>query len=116
VTLGAGGPFISDQGTTVAAVDTGDQYTVYPKGGGTSWEVPAIALVIRNYQPAGCQTVHDVQRDVSAMSLHDLAPRAGLEPAAYCLGGSRSIRLSYRGRNHPACSPLERPPPGANQA
>ena len=27
-----------------------------------------------------------------------LAPRAGLEPAAYCLGGSRSIRLSYRGR------------------
>ena len=26
-----------------------------------------------------------------------VAPRAELEPAAYCLGGSRSIRLSYRG-------------------
>ena len=26
-----------------------------------------------------------------------VAPRAGLEPAAYCLGGSCSIRLSYRG-------------------
>ena len=24
-----------------------------------------------------------------------LAPSAGIEPAAYCLGGSRSIRLSY---------------------
>ena len=29
------------------------------------------------------------------------APRAGLEPAAYCLGGSRSIRLSYRGLRLP---------------
>src|SRR5919199_6323753 len=25
------------------------------------------------------------------------APRAGVEPAAYSLGGSRSIQLSYRG-------------------
>jgi hypothetical protein len=41
------------------------------------------------------------------------APRAGLEPAAYCLGGSRSIRLSYRGRNCPACSPNVRLPAGA---
>ncbi len=31
-----------------------------------------------------------------------MAPRAGLEPAAYCLGGSRSIRLSYRGLTGPA--------------
>ncbi len=34
-----------------------------------------------------------------------VAPRAGLEPAAYCLGGSRSIRLSYRGRGYPARRP-----------
>lgn len=27
-----------------------------------------------------------------------MAPRTGLEPAAYCLGGSRSIQLSYRGQ------------------
>src|SRR5215469_10959573 len=34
-----------------------------------------------------------------------VAPRAGLEPAAYCLGGSRSIRLSYRGRSRPVLHP-----------
>jgi hypothetical protein len=42
--LAAGGPPITAPGTTVAAVDTGDRYTVFPKGGGTSWEGPATGL------------------------------------------------------------------------
>lgn len=46
VTLAAGAPFISSGGASVAAVDTGERDTVYPEGGGTSWEGPAIALVI----------------------------------------------------------------------
>ncbi len=28
-----------------------------------------------------------------------MAPSAGIEPAAYRLGGGRSIRLSYEGQN-----------------
>jgi hypothetical protein len=44
--LAAGGPHISAPGRTVAAVDTGDRYSVFPKGGGTSWEGPAIGLGI----------------------------------------------------------------------
>src|SRR5215469_6980376 len=39
------------------------------------------------------------------------APRAGLEPAAYCLGGSRSIRLSYRGLSCQAATSSD-PSPG----
>jgi hypothetical protein len=42
--LAAGGPHITAPGTTVAAVDTGDRYSVFPKGGGTSWEGPATGL------------------------------------------------------------------------
>jgi hypothetical protein len=42
--LAAGGPHITVPGTTVAAVDTGDRYSVFPKGGGTSWEGPAAGL------------------------------------------------------------------------
>jgi hypothetical protein len=42
--LAAGGSHITAPGTTVAAVDTGDRYSVFPKGGGTSWEGPAAGL------------------------------------------------------------------------
>jgi DNA-binding CsgD family transcriptional regulator len=42
--LADGGPQITARGTTVAAVDTGDQQSVFPKGGGTSWEGPATGL------------------------------------------------------------------------
>ena len=42
--LAAGGPHITAPGTTVAAVDTGDRYSVFPNGGGTSWEGPATGL------------------------------------------------------------------------
>ena len=41
-----------------------------------------------------------------------LTPRAGFEPAAYSLGGSRSIRLSYRGSAPCAASNLN---PGATK-
>jgi hypothetical protein len=44
VTLAPGGPFISQPFVTVPAVDTGAQYTVYPVGGGTAWEAPAVGL------------------------------------------------------------------------
>lgn len=42
--LAAGGPHITAPGITVAAIDTGDRYSVFPKGGGTSWEGPAAGL------------------------------------------------------------------------
>jgi hypothetical protein len=32
-----------------------------------------------------------------------MAPSAGIEPAAYRLGGGRSIRLSYEGRKNIDC-------------
>ena len=36
----------------------------------------------------------------------DWAPSAGIEPAAYRLGGGRSIRLSYEGEGGALCGAL----------
>ncbi len=38
--------------------------------------------------------------DISATKMFEnkMVPRAGVEPAAYRLGGGRSIHLSYRGK------------------
>jgi hypothetical protein len=44
-TLAPGGPSIGQAFVSVRAVDTGAKDTVYPAGGGTAWQAPAIGLV-----------------------------------------------------------------------
>ena len=43
-TLEPGGPVIRAAGESVAAVDTGRKWIVYPAGGGTAWELPAAGV------------------------------------------------------------------------
>ncbi len=43
-TLEPGGPVIGGVGESVAAVDTGRKWVVYPAGGGTAWELPAAGV------------------------------------------------------------------------
>ena len=55
----------------------------------------------RPSKPSGCRSKgcrRRTWRRSAAAPRKPEAPRAGFEPAAYSLGGSRSIRLSYRGR------------------
>jgi hypothetical protein len=45
-TLAPGGPVISQPGVNVSAVDSGEQDTVYPPGGGAAWKGPAAGLAV----------------------------------------------------------------------
>lgn len=44
VFLGAGGPAVAAWTHVVRVIDSGDQFTVYPQGGGTDWQSQASAL------------------------------------------------------------------------
>ena len=101
---------IGGPGSTGSGPRLGGSPTVGGAGGrgppGGRWLLARGSVTARPYgtrrewlmYPSGTRDAPRSKAEKRVLGSPPEAPRAGFEPAAYSLGGSRSIRLSYRGR------------------